>query len=72
MPALYQYELAEKRTARKLCVVSSPLLCAVLAQFASAKEEAQARKMLGAPPRVICGNGDDYPDFEKQGLLREE
>ncbi|OEH76580.1 myosin h [Cyclospora cayetanensis] len=71
-PALYQYELAEKRTARKLHVVSSPLLCAVLAQFASPKEEAEARKALGAPPRVMCSRKNDYPDFEKQGLIREE
>ncbi|KAL8432920.1 hypothetical protein Efla_006721 [Eimeria flavescens] len=71
-PALYQYELAEKRTARKLRVVSSPLLCAVLAEFGSPKEELQARKALGAPPKVMCTSKNDYPDFEKQGLLMEQ
>ncbi|KAL8433396.1 hypothetical protein ACSSS7_003951 [Eimeria intestinalis] len=71
-PALYQYELAEKRSARKLRVVSSPLLCAVLAEFASAKEEAKARKALGAPPKVMCTKNNEYPDFEKEGLLAEE
>ncbi|KAL8451004.1 hypothetical protein Emed_002214 [Eimeria media] len=71
-PALYQYELAEKRSARKLRVVSSPLLCAVLAEFGSAKEEAKARKLLGAPPKVMCTGVKEYPDFEKEGLLAEE
>ncbi|KAL8447390.1 hypothetical protein Emag_004361 [Eimeria magna] len=71
-PALYQYELAEKRSARKLRVVSSPLLCAVLAEFGSAKEEAKARKLLGAPPKVMCTGIKEYPDFEKEGLLAEE
>ncbi|KAL8272089.1 hypothetical protein Esti_004024 [Eimeria stiedai] len=71
-PALYQYELAEKRSARKLRVVSSPLLCAVLAEFGSAKEEAKARKVLGAPPKVMCTRNNEYPDFEKEGLLTEK